>query len=193
MVWKYEDVKLNIPGESPPWLKKKKIPFKSPSQKILIHMLSLYWSCFMLTVSLSLSLSLFLLSQDTPSLLSQNPLTTYSLSHSLSNLLSTWDSLPKYSSALCLFFLYSSYPSKKQPSTFSKMATSQPKMLPYFLCFFHCSTHFHNLKSYSLKLSNFSCCPSFLSPFSLSQLLQTVFATYLLPVLPLRKSFCTTL
>ena len=179
MVWKYEDVK--------------KIPFKSPSQKILIHMLSLYWSCFMLTVSLSLSLSLFLLSQDTPSLLSQNPLTTYSLSHSLSNLLSTWDSLPKYSSELCLFFLYSSYPSKKQPSTFSKMATSQPKMLPYFLCFFHCSTHFHNLKSYSLKLSNFSCCPSFLSPFSLSQLLQTVFATYLLPVLPLRKSFCTTL
>ena len=42
MVWKYEDVK--------------KIPFKSPSQKILIHMFSLYWFCFMLTVSLSLSL-----------------------------------------------------------------------------------------------------------------------------------------
>ena len=123
MVWKYEDVK--------------KIPFKSPSQKILIHMLSLYWSCFMLIVPLSLHISSF---AKHPSLLSQNPLIAYS--HTLSNLLATWDSLPEYSFALCLFFLYSSYLSQKQSSTFSKMALSQPKMLPYSLCFFHCSAYF---------------------------------------------------
>ena len=116
---------------------KKKIPLKNPSKKILIHMFSLYWSCFMLIVPLSLHISSF---AKHPSLLSQNPLIAYS--HTLSNLLATWDSLPEYSFALCLFFLYSSYLSQKQSSTFSKMALSQPKMLPYSLCFFHCSAYF---------------------------------------------------
>ena len=137
--------------------KKKKIPLKNPSKKILIHMFSLYWSCFMLIVPLSLHISSF---AKHPSLLSQNPLIAYS--HTLSNLLATWDSLPEYSFALCLFFLYSSYLSQKQSSTFSKMALSQPKMLPYSLCFFHSSAYFHNLKSHFLKLSNFSYCTSFL-------------------------------
>ena len=146
-------------------------------------MFSLYWSCFMLTVPLSLPISSF---AKHPSLLSQNPLIAYS--HSLSNLLATWDSLPEYSFALCLFFLYSSYLSQKQSSTFSKMALSQPKMLPYSLCFFHSSAYFHNLKSHFLKLSNFSYCTSFLFHNSSKQSLLHISTSS-----PLKKSVCTTL
>ena len=57
MVWKYEDVKLNIPSESPPWLKKKKNSFQKSIPK---NLNSYAFSLLVLLHAYSFSLSLSL-------------------------------------------------------------------------------------------------------------------------------------